>query len=114
MRRLIARMLEHANFITLEASNGLQGLQLMQEQQPDIVTCDISMPVMDGYEFLRTAKKTPVVKDIPIILITALGQQDDPDKALEMGADAYLTKPFSSSHLVELIRAQLDKRAKNP
>jgi CheY-like chemotaxis protein len=104
MRRLIARMLEHANFTTLEASNGLQGLQLMKEQKPDVVTCDISMPVMNGYEFLQAAKQDPEVKDIPVILITAIGQLDETTKATEMGADAYLTKPFSSNHLVELIR----------
>jgi CheY-like chemotaxis protein len=113
IRRLIARMLEHANFSTLEASNGLQGLQILRTQKPDIVTCDISMPVMDGYEFLVEAKKDPEVRDIPVIIITAIGQQEDSSKATAMGADACLTKPFSSSHLLEIIKTQIDKRLSN-
>jgi len=113
IRRLIARMLEHANFSTLEASNGLQGLQILRAQKPDVVTCDISMPVMDGYEFLVEAKKDPEVRDIPVIVITAIGQQEESSKATAMGADACLTKPFSSSHLLEIIKTQIDKRSNN-
>ena len=113
IRRLIARMLEHANFSTLEASNGLQGLQILRTQKPDIVTCDISMPVMDGYEFLIEAKNDPEVRDIPVIVITAIGQQEESSKATAMGADACLTKPFSSSHLLEIIKTQIDKRLSN-
>lgn len=113
IRRLIARMLEHANFSTLEASNGLQGLQILRAQKPDVVTCDISMPVMDGYEFLVEAKKDPEVRDIPVIVITAIGQQEESSKATAMGADACLTKPFSSSHLLEIIKTQIDKRSSN-
>lgn len=100
-------MLERADFSTLEANNGLQGLQILKEQKPDIVTCDISMPVMDGFEFLAAVKKDPDLKDIPIIVITAIGQPGESTKAEELGADACLTKPFSSSHLVDIIRTQL-------
>jgi CheY-like chemotaxis protein len=106
-------MLQHANFSTLEADNGLQGLQMLKAQKPDVVTCDISMPVMDGYEFLVEAKKDPEVRDIPIIVITAIGQQEETSKATAMGADACLTKPFSSSHLIEIIKTQIDKRSSN-
>jgi CheY-like chemotaxis protein len=109
IRRLIARMLEQANFFTLEASNGLQGLQILKEQKPDIVTCDISMPVMDGFEFLVAAKKDPDLKDIPIIVITAIGQSGETAKAQELGADICLTKPFSSGHLIDIIRTQLKR-----
>jgi CheY-like chemotaxis protein len=107
IRRLIARMLELANYSTLEASDGLQGLQMLKEQRPDVVTCDISMPHMDGFQFLSAAKTDPELKDIPVIVITAIGQQEETLKATEMGADACLTKPFSSSHLIETIEAQL-------
>jgi DNA-binding response OmpR family regulator len=109
IRRLIARMLEQANFVTLEASNGLQGLQVLREQKPDVVTCDIAMPLMDGYEFLLAAKEDPETQNIPVIVITAVGQDDETVKATEMGADAYLTKPFSSTHLLEIIQTQLKR-----
>lgn len=102
-------MLEHANFTTLEAGNGLQGLQLLREQKPDVVTCDISMPLMDGYEFLLAVKEDPETKNIPVIVVTAVGQEEETAKALEMGADACLTKPFSSSRLLEIIETQLNK-----
>jgi CheY-like chemotaxis protein len=110
IRRLIARMLELANYSTLEASDGLQGLQMLKEQRPDVVTCDISMPRMDGFQFLSAAKTDPDLKDIPVIVITAIGQQEETLKAAEMGADACLTKPFSSSHLIETIEAQLAEK----
>ncbi len=109
IRHLISRMLKQANFTTLEASNGLQGLELLKEQEPDVVTCDISMPLMDGYEFLTAAKKDPATKNIPVIVITAVGHEEETSKAIEMGADACLTKPFSSSHLLATIETQLAK-----
>lgn len=109
IRRLVTRMLKLAGFSTLEAADGLQGLQILKEQRPDIVTCDIWMPYMDGYEFLEAAKKDPETKNIPIIVVTAVGQEEEATKATEMGADGFLTKPFSSSHLIETIQTQLKK-----
>jgi CheY-like chemotaxis protein len=102
-------MLERVGFITLEAGDGLQGLQFLKEKKPDVVTCDISMPIMDGHEFLAAAKADVDTRDIPIIIITAIGQEGEAAKATEMGADAYLTKPFSSSNLIETIQTQLKK-----
>lgn len=109
IRRLVARMLEQAGFATLEAPDGLQGLRLLKENRPDVVTCDISMPLMDGHEFLAAAKKDPQTQDIPIIVVTALGQEEEAARATAMGASAYLTKPFSSSHLIEIIYNQVKK-----
>jgi CheY-like chemotaxis protein len=107
IRRLVARMLEQAGFTTLEAADGEQGLKVLKAQKPDVVTCDISMPLMNGYEFLMAARKDPETRSIPIILITALGQEEEVVRATQMGADAYLTKPFSSTNLVETIQKQL-------
>jgi len=102
-------MLEQAGFITLEAPDGLQGLRLLKEKKPDVVTCDISMPLMDGHEFLAAAKEDPQTRDIPIIVVTALGQEEEAARATAMGASAYLTKPFSSSHLIDTIYSQVKK-----
>jgi chemosensory pili system protein ChpA (sensor histidine kinase/response regulator) len=110
IRRLVARMLEQAGFTTLKAADGLEGLQLLQDETPDVVTCDISMPLMDGYEFLEIAKKDPKTQHIPIIVVTAIGQEEEVARAMAMGADAYLTKPFSSSNLIETIQTQLKNK----
>jgi CheY-like chemotaxis protein len=110
IRRLVARMLEQAGFATLEAADGLEGLLLLREKMPDVVTCDISMPLMDGYEFLVAAKESPETRHIPVIVVTAIGQEEEVAKATAMGADAYLTKPFSSSNLIETIQTQFEKQ----
>ena len=109
IRRLVARMLKQAGFNTLEAADGGQGLQVLKEQRPDIVTCDIWMPYIDGYEFLAAAKKDPETQNIPVIVVTAVGQEEEATRATELGADAFLTKPFSSSHLIETIQTQLKR-----
>ena len=109
IRRLITRMLEQNNIIALEAADGLQGLQVLREEKPDVVTCDISMPHMDGFEFLAAVRQDPEIQSVPIIIITAVGQEEETTRAIEMGADACLTKPFSSSNLLETIQIQLDK-----
>ena len=111
IRRLVARMLEQSGFNTLQAEDGLEGLRLLQEHKPDVVTCDISMPLMDGYQFLVAAKKNPATCHIPVIVVTAIGQEDDVAKANAMGANAYLTKPFSSSNLIETIQTQLKNKS---
>jgi CheY-like chemotaxis protein len=109
IRRLVARMLKLASFSTLEAADGLEGLQLLKTHRPDIVTCDISMPVMDGYQFLDAVRSDPAVADTPIIIITAVGQDEETMQAQNLGADACLTKPFSSSHLLEVIEELVKK-----
>jgi len=102
-------MLNLANFNVLEASNGLQGLQILKEHKPVIVTCDISMPVMDGFQFLEAVKQDPEISDVPVIVVTAMGRAEETAKAKKLGADACLTKPFSSSHLLEVINTLLKK-----
>lgn len=108
IRRLIVRMLQRADVQTVEAGDGLEGLRLLKEAKPDIVTCDVAMPEMDGYEFLKTVKKDPKVCHIPVIIVTALGQIDEMVSARQMGADACITKPFSSSLLLETVHKLLD------
>ncbi len=104
IRRLISRMLQMAGYTVMEAADGREGLQTLKLHKPDVVTCDISMPVMDGYEFLQAAKTDPDVADIPVIIVTAIGQEEETARARSLGADACLTKPFSSSHLLEVIQ----------
>ena len=109
IRRLIVRMLNRAGVTTLEANDGVEGLELVKTHQPDVITCDIAMPFMDGYEFLETVKADPDLSHIPIIIITALGQLEETIKATELGANACITKPFSSSFLLEVINAHVEQ-----
>ena len=111
IRRLVSRMLEQAGFRTLEAGDGLQGLRCLREKKPDVVTCDLSMPNMNGHEFLLAAKSDPTTHHIPVIIVTAIGQEGEAEIATEMGADAYLTKPFSSSSFIETIQTLLKEAA---
>jgi CheY-like chemotaxis protein len=108
IRRLVTRMLQLAGFETLEAADGLQGMNVLKENKPDVVTCDIAMPNMDGYGFVKAARENPETQDIPIIMLTATGQEEEVVKAMALGANAYLTKPFSSSRLLEIILNQLE------
>ena len=108
IRRLVTRMLEQAGFTVIEAANGLEGLKRVKEQSPDIVTCDISMPIMDGHEFLKEVKHNPETQHIPVIIITAIGEQVRKLRhAAHQRADAYLTKPFSANKLIEIINQLL-------
>ncbi len=111
IRRLVARMLEQAGFRTLEAGDGVQGLHLLKTEKPDVVTCDISMPLMNGYQFLVAARKDSETRHIPIIVVTAVGQEEEATRATEMGANGYLTKPFSSTNLIETIQNQLEEHS---
>ncbi len=114
IRRLVTRMLEQVDFTTIEAADGVEGLRVLKEQRPDVVICDISMPVMNGHEFLNTVRNDPQLQHIPVIIITAMGQEEEAAISL-MKADAYLTKPFSSSQLIETIYSQLNKnKAEEP
>ena len=102
-------MLEQDDYVTIQAGNGREALQVLEEEMPDVITCDISMPVVDGYQFLMAARQNPETQHIPIVIVTALGQEGEINKATELGADACLTKPFSSSHLREVIAKVLNK-----
>ena len=108
MRRLAARILELAGYVVLEAANGKEALSIIQKTPPDVITCDISMPGMSGFEFLAAIKALPSAAKIPVIMLTALGQNKDISRATALGAAAYISKPFSSAKLIETIQRQLD------
>jgi len=110
MRRLAARILELAGYVVLEAANGKEALSIIQKTPPDVITCDISMPGMSGFEFLAAIKALPSAAKIPVIMLTALGQNKDISRATALGAAAYISKPFSSAKLIETIQRQLDAR----
>ncbi|MCC6607464.1 MAG: response regulator transcription factor [Anaerolineae bacterium] len=100
----LARQLGVAGYQVLVAHNGRSGLELAQTHQPDLVVLDVMMPEMDGWEVCRKLRQSSVV---PILMLTALGDEVDRILGLELGADDYLTKPFSTRELKARIKALL-------
>ena len=85
----------------LSASNGEEGLEIIQEERPDLVFLDVMMPKMNGYDVCRAVKSNPELKDVKIILLTAKGQEVDKKQGLEAGALKYITKPFDPDEILE-------------
>jgi len=110
IRRLIAQMLELAGYQVLEAASGPEALRLIEETRPDVITCDIFMPGMTGFDVLEALKSQPATAEIPVIMLTALGQEKDTNRAMELGAADYVTKPFGTTKLTETIERQLGGR----
>jgi CheY-like chemotaxis protein len=105
------KILHFEDFATLEARNGLIGLQLAQEQLPDLVLCDIMMPELDGYGVLTALRQNPTTASIPFVFTTAKASNADLGQAMELGADSYLMKPFTTDELMAAIARWLEKKA---
>lgn len=104
MIHFIRLNLEHDGFEVYEATSGGQALEKLRDQLPDLILLDIMMPDMDGFETLRLIRE---VSTVPTIMLTAKGEEDDKVRGLELGADDYVTKPFSPRELVSRVRAVL-------
>jgi len=91
----------------LTALDGEQALEKARTEKPDLIVLDIMMPKLDGYETCKRLKADPEVKDVPVILLSAKGRNVDQKVGFEVGADDYITKPFSPRKLVERINAIL-------
>ena len=90
-----------ANSYNVEiAENGLEALEVLKRMTPDVITLDLMMPVMDGFEFLEKIKENHILGNVPIIVVSAVSSSDTKERVLSMGAYDYLEKPFSSSDLV--------------
>lgn len=94
----------------LKARNGLEGIEQLRKQLPDLIISDIMMPKMSGYDFLQEVRQKPEWLHIPIIFLTAKGKSPDKHKAYIMGVDEYITKPYESDLLLRYVESQLDRR----
>lgn len=101
-----------AGFETFRAENGEQALLLAKKQTPDLVLLDILMPGLNGLEVCRRMKRDPVLQHIPIMMVTAKGEEMDRIVGLELGADDYVVKPFSIREIILRIQKLLDRREK--
>jgi DNA-binding response OmpR family regulator len=110
VRDLVAATLKGGDYQLLQAADGGKGLELAREHRPDIVFLDVNMPVMDGVSVCQAIKSDPATANVTVIMLTALGQEVDKDRARRAGADGYFTKPFSPLTLLrrvdEVLRAR--------
>jgi len=104
MRRFMQMNLDLEGYRVIEAGNGLEAVNRVREDLPDLVLLDVMMPEMDGFEALRLIRQT---SSVPVIMLTVKGEEDDRVRGLELGADDYVTKPFSPRELASRIKAVL-------
>ncbi|MCJ7511472.1 MAG: response regulator transcription factor [Anaerolineales bacterium] len=104
MIHFIRLNLDHDGFDVAEGSSGMQALSQLRDRLPDLVLLDVMMPDLDGFETLRLIRE---ISTVPVIMLTAKGEEDDRVRGLELGADDYITKPFSPRELVSRVRAVL-------
>ncbi|WP_106476826.1 phosphate regulon transcriptional regulator PhoB [Phytohalomonas tamaricis] len=107
IREMIAIALEMADFNVLEAGNAQQGHALIVDEKPDMILLDWMLPGTSGIELAHRLKREETTREIPIILLTAKGEEDNKIQGLESGADDYITKPFSPRELVARLKAVL-------
>ena len=111
VRANISELLEAEEYDVLVAENGRRGVESAQEQLPDLIICDMMMPELDGRDVLSTLRKNPQTSGIPFIFLTARADRNDIRLGMQMGADDYLTKPFSRKELLGTIETRLTKYA---
>lgn len=104
MIHFIRLNLEHDGFLVSEATAGGRALEQLRDQLPDLILLDVMMPDLDGFETLQLIRE---ISSVPVIMLTAKGEEDDRVRGLELGADDYITKPFSPRELVSRVRAVL-------
>ncbi|MFN4200830.1 MAG: response regulator [Fervidobacterium gondwanense] len=109
LRKITVFNLKKIGFDVEEAIDGIDGLEKMKTWQPDVVILDIMMPRMDGFTVLKEMRRDENIKDIPVIVLTAKGGQDDEQIALSLGAKKVLTKPFSPTQLIEEVRSLVNE-----
>ena len=109
-RDLLEQLLED-DYHVITAADGVAGLDVARQQQPDLILMDLSLPVMDGWDATRCLRADPELKTIPVIALTAHAMRGDEERALAAGCDAYLSKPIDEDRLLSLLEQFLDDSA---
>jgi len=108
LRELIARKLREEDYEVSEAVDGEEGVKKIQEEIPDLILLDLILPGIDGFEVLSKIKEDPQLSQIPVIILSNLGQRDDIEKGLKLGAIDYLVKAhFTPAEIIEKIKKAL-------
>jgi CheY-like chemotaxis protein len=108
VRETISDMLEMEGYVPILAKNGEAGMDVLGQVRPDLILCDINMPIMDGYEVLERVKSKESLSSIPFIFLTAKASNEDMRRGMEMGADDYIFKPFKARDLINAISTRLE------
>ncbi len=103
-------LMKKEGFEVLTAVNGEEALRLVERDQPDLILLDIMIPKLDGYEVCQSVRADPNCDGIRIIMLTAKGRAVEREKGLALGADAYISKPFSTREVVEKVRSILEEK----
>lgn len=109
VRENTCEILELSGYEVFSAENGKLGVQSALDKMPDLIICDVMMPVLDGFGALKILHKNPKTTNIPFIFLTAKVEKDDFRKGMNLGADDYITKPFTDIELLEAIEIRLEK-----
>jgi DNA-binding response OmpR family regulator len=109
VRENTAEILELSDYKVFTAADGKEGVETANKELPDLIICDIMMPVLDGYGVLHTLGKKPETAGIPFIFLTAKSEKSDFRRGMDMGADDYITKPFDGSELLNAVEVRLKK-----
>jgi DNA-binding response OmpR family regulator len=112
IRELVAFTLRFAGHEVVAGANGEEAVQLAVQEMPDLILMDVRMPRMTGYDACRAMKANPYLKDIPVVFLSAKGQDSEIQTGLEAGAEEYLLKPFAPDQLTERVKAILARFGK--
>lgn len=112
IRSLIAYKLKNSGYSVITVADGVEALKKAQETRPDLILLDVMMPLMTGFEVLARLKQHEQLKSVPVLLVTAQSQEDEVVRGLELGADDYITKPFSPHELAARVRTVLLRHSK--
>jgi len=109
-RELLRELLENRGYVVIEACNGQEALDLVEQSQPDLLLLDIGMPVLDGFAVMRRLRENPSLATLPVLAVTAYAMRDDRDNVLNAGFDGYLSKPINARDLANELERLLRKR----
>ncbi len=107
MQRLIMSVLTKTGYAVRTACNVSEGLELISQERPDLVLCDMILPLTNGLDFLRHCRSTPELNDLKVIIVSSASDNRDVGEALALGATAYIAKPFSQAQLLDVIAEHL-------
>ncbi len=110
IRDKIVTVLKYENCDVIDAANGREGVVLAQENRPDLIICDVLMPDLNGYSALEALRKDPDTSVIPVIFLTAAASRAEMRKGMELGADDYITKPYTVVELLAAVRTRLERQ----
>ncbi len=109
---LVKDYLEFRGYDVVTAENGREALEVLEQQTPDMIICDVMMPEMDGYSLVSTIRSDPKTSWIPVLFLSAKGQSQDRVKGLNIGADVYMVKPFEPEELVAQVESSLKQASR--